>query len=603
MKKRICIICLLIVSLVVGSITGVNTSVSYAATSSKPNLYLRVDTIDRKNGNNLAVDVLSGQAGTIYGRVVDKGTACTMKEVLETECSAEVKAGKETAVYLKYDKYEGSILSNHKIGDLCDIYMVFVDQKGNKFGPYVFKNQKLSYFPSGDGSQKNPYQIWTPRNLYNMGLYMEEGTHYKVMQHIDMEGSGYTGRIGGYAEFFNGTLNGNHCIINHLDGQLFYEVGEKGLIYDLNLANIKVEENGTGNIHAAIADTNQGTIKDCYIHGGSVVSGAGGIVSVNKGTIKRCTVQEVKIDGKSSDFVGGIAGRNYGLIQECYTCPIILGKLAIGGIVGQNWGEVLACSVDGGSLLQSSRNIGGIAGESVGDGILNGCISEWKPFDKNDENQGSIVSGECNSIGGLLCFGDVMLPMTDTTDKDGKPLTQEQIVEKQESFYKRHGTYNAENPYIEPAYYAVTWNYNHTFYRPLRIATIVWVLSCFETVEYNKKYPFTYFGSDSDHASGDTNAISVKKATISKVTSKKAKQITVTIKKIEAVEGYEIMYSTDKKIVKEAKKITSKQTTSTIKDLVGNKTYYVKVRAYKLDAKGKKVFGTYSTVESVTTKK
>lgn len=603
MKKRTCIICLLIVSLVVGSITGINTSVSYAAASSKLNLYIRVDTIDRKNGNNLAVDVLSGQAGTIYGRVVDKGTACTMKEVLETECSAEVKAGKETAVYLKNEKYEGSILSNHKIGDLCDIYMVFVDQKGNKFGPYVLKNKKLSYFPSGDGSQKNPYQIWTPRNLYNMGLFMEEGTHYKVMQHIEMQGSGYTGRIGGYAEYFKGTIDGNHCVINHLTGQLFYEVDKKGLIHDLNLANINVEESSTGNIHAAIADTNNGTIKDCSILGGSVVSGTGGFVSINEGTIKRCTVEEVKIFGKYSTFVGGIAGRNYGLIQECYACPIILGDLAIGGIVGQNCGEVLGCSVHGGSLLQSDRNIGGIAGESVGDGTLVGCVSEWKPLDKNDENQGSIVSGKSNSIGGLLCFGDVMFPMIDTTDKDGKPLTQEQIVEKQESFYKRHGTYNAENKYIEPAYYAVTWNYNHTFYRPVSIATIVWVVSCFETVEYNKKYPFTYFGSDSDHANGDTNVSNVKKAAISKVTSKKAKQITVTIKKTEAVEGYEIMYSTDKAFVKEAKKITSKQTTSTIKDLVGNKSYYVKVRAYKLDAKGKKVYGTYSTIESVKTKK
>ena len=74
----------------------------------------------------------------------------------------------------------------------------------------------------------------------------------------------------------------------------------------------------------------------------------------------------------------------------------------------------------------------------------------------------------------------------------------------------------------------------------------------------------------------------------------------MTWKKDKSVTGYEILYS-QKSNFKGAKKVTvtkNKTVSATIKKLTKNKTYYVKVRAYKT-VKGKKIYGAYSSVKKV----
>ena len=63
-----------------------------------------------------------------------------------------------------------------------------------------------------------------------------------------------------------------------------------------------------------------------------------------------------------------------------------------------------------------------------------------------------------------------------------------------------------------------------------------------------------------------------------------------------------MQYSTNKKF-KKAKTKTAKKTNLTIKKLKKKKTYYVRVRAYTLDASGKKVPGQWSAVKKVVIKK
>lgn len=83
------------------------------------------------------------------------------------------------------------------------------------------------------------------------------------------------------------------------------------------------------------------------------------------------------------------------------------------------------------------------------------------------------------------------------------------------------------------------------------------------------------------------------------------KQVKVTWKKVSGAAGYEIYRSTKKtKGFKMIKTITSGKTLKyTNKKLKGKKAYYYKVRAYKKDFNGKKVYGSYSTVKKATTKK
>ena len=92
------------------------------------------------------------------------------------------------------------------------------------------------------------------------------------------------------------------------------------------------------------------------------------------------------------------------------------------------------------------------------------------------------------------------------------------------------------------------------------------------------------------------------KPTISSVKNNKTKQMTVKVKKVNGAKGYEMVYST-KKNFSSKKKVTFTSTSKKVKSLKKGKTYYVKVRAYKVDSTNQKVYGNYSKVKKVTIEK
>lgn len=83
-----------------------------------------------------------------------------------------------------------------------------------------------------------------------------------------------------------------------------------------------------------------------------------------------------------------------------------------------------------------------------------------------------------------------------------------------------------------------------------------------------------------------------KKAGKPSLKSKKGGQLTVSYKKVSGAKGYEICYSM-KKNFKGVKKVTTTKVKATIKKLKKKKVYYVRVRAYKLDSTGEKIYGSY----------
>lgn len=91
---------------------------------------------------------------------------------------------------------------------------------------------------------------------------------------------------------------------------------------------------------------------------------------------------------------------------------------------------------------------------------------------------------------------------------------------------------------------------------------------------------------------------------IKSVTNKKGNKVKIVLKKkIAGADGYELVYSTDKKFKKSVKKVNFKGTSKTISKLRKNKIYYIKVRAYKKNASGKKVYSYYSNIKKVKIKK
>ncbi len=98
-----------------------------------------------------------------------------------------------------------------------------------------------------------------------------------------------------------------------------------------------------------------------------------------------------------------------------------------------------------------------------------------------------------------------------------------------------------------------------------------------------------------------SNTVVVGKVKLIFAKNIKKGKIKATWKKLTNVSGYQIQYASNKKF-KKAKRKTVKSTSVTIKKLKKKKTYFVRVRAYKL-ADGKKVYGKWSSVKKVKIKK
>lgn len=101
----------------------------------------------------------------------------------------------------------------------------------------------------------------------------------------------------------------------------------------------------------------------------------------------------------------------------------------------------------------------------------------------------------------------------------------------------------------------------------------------------------------------NTETVKPKKTSIKKL-SKGKKKFTVTWAKVSGVKGYQIQYSSDKKLKKNNKSVTvtkQKTTKATVKKLESKKKYYVRVRTYKT-VNGKKIYSSWSKVKSVKTK-
>ena len=110
-------------------------------------------------------------------------------------------------------------------------------------------------------------------------------------------------------------------------------------------------------------------------------------------------------------------------------------------------------------------------------------------------------------------------------------------------------------------------------------------------IESNAKCDYTLYAK--------WTKVKVAKVSITSAKNSKSKQILLKYKKVSGVKGYEISYSMDKKFKKAVTKKNTTKTSYTIKKLKKGKTYYVRIRAYKVDSTGGKVYGKYSSVKKV----
>lgn len=543
----------------------------------------RVDCLDSNKQFSfecLAMDVLSSVDGTVYAYSQEKGKkALTGKEIMEIGYKTEIAAGEECCAYIKtYSLYE------YKVGQVRDIYVCFEDNSGKVFGPYVKKNYVVTYFPAGDGSVKNPYQIWTERHLYNIIQCTGDKTvHLKLMQSLNLKGSTYTGPCCDYASSFQGSFDGNKKSIWNMSGRLFYRIGSSGLVHDLHL----IGHNGV-NQDGALACDNEGSIKSCSVINSNITGGSevGGLVAENHGIIKNCEVNQTFVTG--SYDAGGIAGINAGKIEKCYAETTVNGEANAGGIVGKNRGVIHTCLSN--AIFVLGRYSGGIAGVQAGDsssGIF-ASISTYQPmYPDNVPGCGSIVGYGGNANTALNIGGLNYIPIPEINEKD------EDYQERLERWAYHHGTIQVPYTFVDPIEYYVDINMSN-FIEFFAIHFAYKRTYDNETAAYNKKYPLTVKNIVSKKAPQTPGKVTITSA-------KKADDRATLIKwkKVKGADGYEIYKANALNgVYKQYVTVQSADDLSLDDRYLSDKQHYYRVRAYKM-VNGRKVYGAYSERKAV----
>lgn len=224
------------------------------------------------------------------------------------------------------------------------------------------------------------------------------GGYFKLNSDVTLP-SGWKG-IGTESNPFNGSLDGDgHTVtfdmVTAADHPLFNNLGPSAEVHDLNMSG-SVTANYTGStiLYAvsSIANTNNGTIRDCSvvwrsisnILGNQTTSQNGGIVATNNGLINNCEVT-ISLDNMSPQtYLGGIAGKNIGTISDCRLSPdSAINANYFAGICVINTGTVTRCTI--GSPDQAMTMTGGMALTSIAISNTGGTISYCKNYANIEE--------------------------------------------------------------------------------------------------------------------------------------------------------------------------------------------------------------------------
>ncbi len=78
--------------------------------------------------------------------------------------------------------------------------------------------------------------------------------------------------------------------------------------------------------------------------------------------------------------------------------------------------------------------------------------------------------------------------------------------------------------------------------------------------------------------------------------------IRISVQEVEGADGYEVSYSTDKNFDKKTTVIVEVETADkAVESLTAGRTYYVRVRAFRFNEDGTKIYGEYTEVEKIET--
>jgi len=232
---------------------------------------------------------------------------------------------------------------------------------GNWVGVSLIRiHATTEFFACGIGTSQNPFLISNAEHLNN--IRHAPNSHFRLTSNIDLRDLG--GRWTPIPDF-HGTLDGNFHTIRGLNiGTTVTQTGadaglfarNHGLIHRLNITNSNIHFtphhlNPWSNI-GVVAGVNHGRIEHTHVTFSHIEvhranSSIGGIAGRNFGLILYCSIRNTHIQGNGD--MGGITGTNYrgGRVERCSAYHMEIHywmsyhRRAVGGIVGWHYRSLM----------------------------------------------------------------------------------------------------------------------------------------------------------------------------------------------------------------------------------------------------------------------
>ena len=236
---------------------------------------------------------------------------------------------------------------------------------------------EVTVLDTADSYQNGTYSIATAEGLqaWNQAALNDLSINCTLTADINLTGKEEWTPIGTESQPYTGTFDGNNYTITGLTVNqtrnyvgLIGCIGSDGTVKNVKLENVNIT--GDGYFVGGVAGTNYGTIENCSVDGTLTNNRhyLGGVVGNNYGSIIGCSSSGT-ITGTSPN-VGGIGGQSVGgTIMACYSVANIKGWSSSGGVLGQTNREtvVIACYHANGNVTgEQSRWIGGVIGWNYG---------------------------------------------------------------------------------------------------------------------------------------------------------------------------------------------------------------------------------------------
>ncbi|MCH5253141.1 MAG: hypothetical protein J1F22_09255, partial [Lachnospiraceae bacterium] len=232
--------------------------------------------------------------------------------------------------------------------DLAEEIEVYSEAEHNAMAVEAYK--LTVYDLDGSGTEKDPYKISTREDLETLADAVNagndlKGVYFKQTVDINLGGKDDPWTVIGYVKGntphpFNGVYDGDNFMIYGLFVGTTDEDGEP-----VGTQNEDAGLFGHVGINGVIRKVH---VVDCIVYNKALY--VGGIAGRNEGLVEYCSSNASDPDASSGvvngswQYAGGIVGYNFGTISYCYSNCDVLGAQKIGGITGgQNGGAVANC--------------------------------------------------------------------------------------------------------------------------------------------------------------------------------------------------------------------------------------------------------------------